>query len=152
MVPTEIRVYPLSKIKEKVAFGTIEKAEEYFCNDLPYRDPPGRFNIPSIYIEFKKGSLILFQYAEKKNEEKIIAHAKLLSDGCISDALDDYYIGYYLIDVESINFYRNAITKEEIIDIWDKKLSQAKLNLDVAKYEEYMELLKRKKNIKSKCQ
>ena len=89
---------------------------------------------------------------KKKNEEKIIAHAKLLSDGCISDALDYYYIGYYLIDVESINFYRNAITKEEIIDIWNKKLSQAKLNLDVAKYEEYKELLKRKKNMKSKCQ
>ena len=41
MVPTEIRVYPLSKIKEKSAFGTIEKAEEYFCNDLPFMQDRG---------------------------------------------------------------------------------------------------------------
>ena len=54
MFPTEIRVYPLSKIKEKEDFGTIEKAEEYFCEKLPTRNPSGRFNIPSDYIEFKK--------------------------------------------------------------------------------------------------
>ncbi len=151
MVPKEIRVYPLSKIKEKSVFGTIKKAEEYFCNDLPYRNPPGRFNIPSVHIEFKKGSLILFQYAERKDQEKIIAHAILKSNGCVSDAINDYYIGYYILDVESINFYRNAIAKEEVFDICKKKLSQAKANLCVSKYGEYTELLKRKKNVISKC-
>lgn len=75
MTPSEIRVYPLSKEKEKEVFATIEKVRDYFCKDLPTRNPPGSFYIPSDNIKFKKDSLVLFQYAQKKNEEKIIGHA-----------------------------------------------------------------------------
>lgn len=150
MFPTEIRVYPLSKIKEKEDFGTIEKAEEYFCEKLPTRNPSGRFNIPSDHIEFKKDSLVLFQYAEKKDEEKIIAHASLISDGCIYRK-DFDYIGYYLFDINSINYYKNPVTRKQIFHVWHKKLCQAKLNLDVSKFNDYINLLKRRNNLKSKC-
>ncbi|QTA83498.1 Uncharacterized protein dnl_59100 [Desulfonema limicola] len=151
MFPTEIRVYVLSKTKEREVFATIDMVEDYFCSDLPSRTPPGRFNIPSDQIIFKKGALILFQYAERKDEEKIVAHALLKSDGCVYVPGNDYYIGYYQLDIKSINVYRNPVTKDEIFGIWKKKLLQAKLNLDVSKYDDYLNLLKKKNNLTSRC-
>lgn len=119
MIPTEIRVYPLSKIKEKEVFATIEMVQDYFCRDLPSRNPPGRFNIPSNNIVFKKGALVLFQYTEIKGEEQIVAHAKLISDGYVHDKFDSYYIGYYLFDTARINFYNTPVSKKEIYNIWN---------------------------------
>lgn len=152
MIPTAIRVFPLNKAKEHQAFGTREKAYNYFCHKLKSMvDPPGRFNIP-YDSKFKKGSLILFQYTERKEEEKIIAHAILISDGCIPSDKVNNYIGYYHFDVNSINFYNKPITKEEIFKIWRKCLYQrAKLKLDVSKYDDYRKLLKSKNNLKSRC-
>ena len=146
MIPKAIRVFPLSKTKEPEAFGTIDKAYDFFCRYLPTRTPPGRFNIPTEKSVFEKNSLILFQYAEKKDQEKIIGHAVLISDGCIRDNSCTGYIGYYLLDPESIVIYSNPVTKEEIYKIWKKKLFQSKLKLDISKYDEYMSLLKNKGN------
>ena len=88
----------------------------------------------------------MFQYAEKKDEEKIIGHSILLSDGCVPDNHNPGYIGYYLLDIDSIVIYKATVTKHEICKIWKKKLFQAKLKLDVSKYNEYMSLLKNKGN------
>lgn len=146
MIPKGIRVFPLSKTKEPNVFGTINMVYDYFCNDLPSRTPPGRFNIPTELSHFEKDSLILFQYAERKDQEKIIGHAVLLSDGCVRDNRYPGYIGYYLLDLDSIVIYSNPVTKKEIYKIWKKKLFQSKLKLDVSKYDEYMSLLKNKGN------
>jgi len=147
MIPTAIIVFPLSRIKEPDAFGTREKAFNYFCYELKSREnPPGRFNIPSD-SKFLKGSLILFQYTERKGKEEIIADALLLSNGCIKSDEIKNYVGYYCIDVDSINFYRTPVTKEEIFSIWNKKLGRAKLQLDVSKYDDYRALFKSKGNI-----
>lgn len=146
MIPKAIRVFPLSKTSEPKAFGTIKKVYDFFCRDLPTRNPPGRFNIPTEKSFFEKNSLILFQYAEKKDEEKIIGHSILLSDGCVPDNHNPGYIGYYLLDIDSIVIYKATVTKHEICKIWKKKLFQAKLKLDVSKYNEYMSLLKNKGN------
>jgi hypothetical protein len=88
----------------------------------------------------------LFQYAEKKDEEKIIGHSILLSNGCVHDNHYSGYIGYYLLDIDSIIIYKAPVTKHEIYKIWKKKLFQAKLKLDVSKYDEYLSLLKDKGN------
>jgi hypothetical protein len=151
MIPKAIRVFPLSRTKEPNVFGTIEMVHDFFCEHLPSKIPPGRFNIPTEKSYFEKNSLTLFQYAEKKNEEKIIGHAALLSDGCIPDNRDTGYIGYYLLDPNSIVIYKNPISKEEIYKIWGKTLFQSKLKLDISKYDEYMMLLKNKGNLKSQC-
>ena len=151
MIPKAIRVFPLSKTKEPEEFGTIDKAYNYFCDVLPSRTPPGRFNIPSEKSHFEKDSLVLFQYAEKKDEEKIIAHAMLVSDGCVLDGELDGYIGYFLFGLNTINVYNNPISKDEIYNIWEKKLFQAKLKLDPSKYYEYKRLLKRFGNLASRC-
>jgi hypothetical protein len=149
MNPKAIRVFPLSKTKQPKVFGTINMVHDFFCEVLPLRTPPGRFNIPSERSYFEKKSLILFQYAEKKDEEKIIGHAILSSDGCIPDNRNIGYIGYYLLDLDSIVIYKNPITKAEIFKIWKKKLFQSKLKLDISKYDEYMKLLKNKGNLES---
>ena len=146
MIPSAIRVFPLSKTSEPEEFGTIEKVYNFFRNELPLRNPPGKFYIPTEKSHFEKKSLILFQYAEKKNEEKIIGHAILLSDGCVRNNERPGYIGYYLLDLDSIVIYKAPVTKEEIYNLWEKTLSQAKLKLDVSKYHEYMSLLKDKEN------
>ncbi len=151
MIPKVIRVFPLSKTKEPEDFGTIDKLYEYFCGVLPSRRPPGRFNIPSKRSHFEKNSLVLFQYAEKKDEEKIIAHAMLISDGCVPDGEVDGYIGYYVFDPNSINVYKNPITKDEIHNIWKRKLCQSKLRLDISNYCEYKRLLKKSGNLVSRC-
>ncbi|HEX9974530.1 MAG TPA: hypothetical protein VGD14_20855 [bacterium] len=151
MIPKAIRVFPLGKIKEPNVFGTIEMVYDFFCEHLPSRIPPGRFNIPTEKVHFEKNSLILFQYAEKKNEEKIIGHAVLLSDGCIPDKRYTGYIGYYLLDPDSIVLYKNPVSKEEIYKIWNKTLYRSKLKLATTKYNEYMTLLKNKGNLKSQC-
>ena len=146
MIPKAIRVFPLSKTKEPKVFGTINMVYDYFRRDIPSRTPPGRFNIPTELSHFEKGSLILFQYAEKKDQEKIIGHAFLLSDGCVRDSGYAGYVGYYLLDPDSIVIYSNPVTKKEIYKIWKKKLFESKLKLDVSKYDEYMGLLKNKGN------
>lgn len=151
MIPKAIRVFPLSKIKEPKAFGTIEKVYNYFCEDLPSRTPPGRFNIRPAKSYFENNSLILFQYAEKKDEEKIIAHSILISDGCVFDNRYSGYIGYYLLDPDSINVYNKPVTKKEIYKVWEKKLFQSRLLLDLSKYDEYIRLLENKGNLKSRC-
>jgi hypothetical protein len=153
MIPTAIRVFPLGRFKEPEAFGTREKAFNFFCYELKSREnPPGRFNIP-FDSKFIKGSLILFQYTERKDEEEIIAHAILISDGCVESNDVKDYVGYYHLDVDSINFYNTPVKKEDIFKIWRRCLYQrAKLRLDVSKYDDYMELLKRNNNLKSKCQ
>ncbi len=144
MIPKTIRVFPLSKIKEPKDFGTLDKVYEYFCDLLPFKVPPGRFDIPSD-SHFEKNSLVLFQYTEKKGEGKIIAHAMLISDGCVFDGELDGYIGYYLLD--NIVIYKSPVTEEEIDHIWrGRRLCQAKHKLDVSKYSEYMSLLKIKGN------
>ncbi|HOO36761.1 MAG TPA: hypothetical protein PLV78_00475 [Deltaproteobacteria bacterium] len=148
MISQTIRVFPLSKTKEREMFGTIEKVSYYFSNVLPARNPPGSFYIPNDRSNFEKESLILFQYAERKNDEKIIGHAVLLSDGCIHDSSRAGYIGYYLLDLSTIVIYDNPVTKEEVFKIWKKLLFQSKLNLDVSKYGEYMTLLKDKGNLR----
>ena len=117
MILKDIRVFPLSKTKEPEDFGTIDKVYKYFCDVLPSRTPPGRFNIPSEKSKFVKNSLVLFQYAEIKDEEKIIAHAVLISDGCVLDGKLGGYIGYYIFEPNSINVYKNAITKDKIYNI-----------------------------------
>jgi hypothetical protein len=151
MIPTAIRVFPLGRTKEPQAFGTREKAVNFFCHELKSREnPPGRFNIP-YDSKFKKGSLILFQYTEREGREEIIAHALLISDGCILSDEVNNYIGYYQFDVNSINFYNTPVTKDEIFKICRRYLYQrSKLLLDVSKYDDYRELLK-KNNIRSKC-
>ena len=146
MIPRAIRVFPLSKKSEPKAFGTIQKVYDFFRKDLPARNPPGQFYIPTEKTVCEKHSLILFQYAEKKDEEKIIGHSILLSHGCIPDNHRTGYIGYYLLDIDSIVIYKAPITKHEIYKIWKKKLFQAKPKLDVSKYDEYMSLLKNKGN------
>jgi hypothetical protein len=146
MFPTAIRVFPLSKTKEPEDFGTIEKVYNFFREVLHSKDPPGRFNIPTEKSHFERNSLILFQYAEKKNEEKIIGHSFLLSDGCVPDKKYSGYIGYYLLDLDNTVIYKSLVTKEEIYKIWKKTLFQAKLKLDVKRYDEYLSLLKNKGN------
>lgn len=148
MIPQTIRVFPLSKTKEPKEFGTIEKVYNFFLKELPSRTPSGKFYIPTEKSHFEKNSLILFQYAEKKNEEKIIGHSILLSDGCVLDNGCPGYIGYYRLDIKSCIIYKMPVTKKEIHKIWNKKLFQAKLKLDISKYDEYMKLLKHKGNIK----
>lgn len=151
MKPEAIRVFPLSRTSEPEAFGTIEMALDFFCNYLPNRTPKGRFNIPSD-IKFKKNSLVLFQYIEKGEEPKIIAHAMLISDGCVYSNEEEGYVGYFVFEPESIHFYNNFVTKQEIYAIWQKNLgARVKLNLDVSKYDEYMSLLKNKGNTESMC-
>ncbi len=149
MFPTAIRVFPLSKTKEPEDFGTIEKVYNFFHEVLRSKKPQGRFNIPTEISHFEKNSLILFQYAEKKNNEKIIGHATLRSDGCVLDNEEPGYIGYYLLDLDKDKpvIYKSPVTKEEIYKIWKKKLFQAKLKLDVSKYDEYRSLLKDKGNL-----
>lgn len=149
MIPKAIRVFPLSKGKEPQVFGTMDKVRHYFLKDLPSRRPPGRFNIRNEASYFEKTSLILFQYAEKKDEEKIIGHALLLSDGCVRSNTDAGYIGYYPLDLDSVVIYSNPVTKEEIYKIWGKPLCQAKLILDISKYGEYMRLLEKKGIVRS---
>ena len=151
MTPKAIRVFPLSKTKEPEEFGTIDKVYKYFCGVLPSRTPPGRFNIPSEKSHFEKDSLVLFQYAEKKDEEKIIAHAMLVSDGCVLDRKLDGYLGYYLFDLNTINVYNNPISKDEIYNIWKKKLFMGKLRLYPSKYYEYERLLEKFGNLSSRC-
>ena len=151
MIPKAIRVFPLSKTKEPNVFGTVEMVYDFFCEYLLSRIPPGRFNIPTEKSYFEKNSLILFQYAEKKNEEKIIGHAVLLSDGCIPDNRYAGYIGYYLLDPDSIVIYNNPVSKEEIYKLWKKTLFQSKSKLDISKYDEYMTLLENEGNLKSRC-
>ena len=151
MTPKAIRVFPLSKTKEPEEFGTIDKVYKYFCGVLPSRTPPGRFNIPSEKSHFEKDSLVLLQYAEKKDEEKIIAHAMLVSNGCVFDGKLDGYIGYYLFDLNTINVYNNPISKDEIYNIWKKKLFMGKLILDPSKYYEYERLLEKFGNLSSRC-
>ena len=146
MIPKAIRVFPLSKTKEPKAFGTIGMVYNFFRRDLATRNPPGRFNIPKETSFFEKNSLILFQYAEKKDEEKIIGHSILLSHGYVPDNHNPGYIGYYLLDIDSIVIYQTPVTKDEIYKIWKKKLFQSKLKLDTSKYDEYMSLLKTKGN------
>jgi hypothetical protein len=145
-LPTEIRVFPLSKIKERQHFRTIEKLYNFFLEELPQRIPLGRFNIPKD-SNFIKGSLILFQYAQKKDKEEIVAHAFLKSNGCVLNNDVNGYVGYYVIDMDSIIIYNTAITKKEIFEIWGKKLFQSKLKLDVSKFDEYMRLLEEKGNL-----
>ena len=146
MIPKAIRVFPLSKTKEPKEFGTIEKVHNFFCKVLPTRNPPGKFYIRTEKSVFEKYSLILFQYAEKKNEEKIIGHSILLSDSYVPDSKYAGYIGYYLLDIDSIVLYKTPVTKEQIYKIWNKKLFQAKLKLDISQYDEYIRLLKNKGN------
>ena len=146
MIPKAIRVFPLSKTKEPKEFGTIEKVHDFFRKVLPSRNPPGKFYIYTERSVFEKYSLILFQYAEKKDEEKIIGHSILLSDGYVPDSEYAGCIGYYLLDIKSIVLYKTPVTKEEIYKIWNKKLFQAKPKLDVSKYDEYIRLLKNKGN------
>lgn len=118
MMPTAIRVFPLGKISEPEAFGTTEKALNFFCHELKSREnPSGRFNIPSD-SKFKKGSLVLFQYTPRKDGEEIIAHAILISDGCIKSQQVKGYVGYYRFDIDSINFYKVPVTKEDIYRLW----------------------------------
>lgn len=75
------------------------------------------------------------------------------SDGCIISTTDKNYIGDYQLDVDSINFYNKPITKEEILKIWRRSLyPRVKLKLDASNYDDYMELLKSKNNLKSRCQ
>jgi hypothetical protein len=148
MIPTAIRVFPLSKTKEPEVFATIEMVHDYFYRVLPSRTPPGSFLIPTEGSHFEKGSLILFQYAERKNEEKIIGHAVLLSDGCVHDDSHKGYIGYYLLDTATIMIYDNPVTKEEIYRIWQKTLFQSKLKLDLSKYDDYLRLLRKKGNLR----
>ena len=149
MIPRAIRVFPLSKTKEPDVFGTIGMVHDYFLEDLPSRTPPGRFNIPSEISSFARNSLILFQYAERKDEEKIIGQAILLSDGCVHDDSIAGYIGYYLLDPANIVIYNDPVTKDEIYEIWKKRLFQSKLDLDISKYAEYMKLLEHKGNLAS---
>jgi predicted HNH restriction endonuclease len=147
VIPNEIRVFPLSKTKETEAFGTLDKAYNFFCDILPSQAPPGRFNIPSANSHFRKNSLVLFQYSEKRNEEKIIAHATLISNGCVLDEKEKGYVGYYLFDPDSINVYHNPVTKNEIHNIWKKNLCRAKLNLNTSDYDKYVTLLETKGNL-----
>ena len=149
MIPKAIRVFPLSKGKEPQVFGTIDRVHDYFLKDLPSRSPPGRFNIRSEGSYFEKTSLILFQYTEKRDEQKIIGHAVLLSDGYVRDDTDAGYIGYYLLDLDSIVIYGKPVTKEEIYRIWKKNLCQSKHILDISKYGEYMRLLQKKGIVRS---
>ena len=146
MIPTSIRVFPLSRTSEPEEFGTIEKAHAFFQTELPSRNPPGKFYIPTEKSHFEQGSLILFQYAEKKNEEKIIGHSVLLSNGGVPDNEYPGYIGYYLLDLNKTVIYKTPIDKEDIFRLWRKKLGRSKLKLDVSKYSEYMTLLKNKGN------
>ncbi|MCI0696824.1 hypothetical protein L0337_33070 [candidate division KSB1 bacterium] len=151
MLPAAIRVLPLSRTSESEAFGSIENAVEFFCSYLPSRNPRGRFNIPS-NTKFKRDSLVLFQYMEERNEPKIIAHALLISDGCVYSNDEDGYVGYYVFEPGSINFYHGFVTKREIYEIWQKNLgARARLNLAVSKYDEYMSFLENRGNTKSRC-
>jgi hypothetical protein len=145
MKPAAIRVFPLSRTREPKEFGTIERARDFFLEYMQQRIPEGKFYIPSDVITFKKDSLVLFQYIEKGGEPKIIADAILYSDGCIYSNEEKGYVGYYLF--ESINFYKNPVTKQEIYDIWNKKLGQSKLNLDISKYNKYVRLCLLKNNL-----
>lgn len=151
MKPTGIRVFPLSRIKEPEAFGTRRNVFDYFCDRLKRKNPPGRFNIRSGQSKFLKGTLILFQYTERINEEEIIAHATLISDGCVKSEEYRGYVGYYHLDIDSINLYSTPVTKKEIYNIWQKDLWCSRLILDVAKYDDYVCLLKSKNNLKSMC-
>ena len=152
MIPTEIRVFPLSRFKEPEAFGTKDKAFNFFCYELKLREnPPGRFNIRSNWFKFIEGSLILFQYTERKDKEEIIAHAILISNGYERSGDVEGYIGYYHLDLNSINFYNTPVKKDKIYKIWQKKLCRSRLKLDVSKYDDYMKLLKSKNNMKSRC-
>ena len=70
----------------------------------------------------------------------------MLSNGCVLDNKEAGYIGYYLLNPDSIVIYKHPVSKAEIYRIWKKKLFQAKLKLDMSKYDEYMSLLKSKGN------
>ena len=76
-----------------------------------------------------------------------MGHAFLKSNGCIFSNQVNGYIGYYMIDIDSIKIYKNPITKQEIYDIWGTTLGRAKSRLDISKYDEYMKLLEEKGNL-----
>jgi hypothetical protein len=117
MKPTAIRVFPLSRIKEPETFWTRMNLSDYFCDRLKRKNPPGRFNIRSEQSKFIKGTSILFQYTERKNEEEIISHATLISDGCVRSKEYKGYVGYYRLDIDSINLYNTLVTKKEVYNI-----------------------------------
>lgn len=139
----EIRIIPMSRSDEFDNQTIEEVQQQYFLNDLVYRQDC-KYYYRKSGINSIKGSLILFQY-----DNKIIASAQLKN----IEKYDEIQGGQYGEYRGAITFYDETIqvfTPIEVdelksIDLNFKKFSQTKQFIDVNNLKQIIELLKGKK-------
>jgi 5-methylcytosine-specific restriction protein A len=142
-VVPEIRIIPMSK-SDEFDNETIEGVQqEYFFNDLIYRQDC-KYYYRKQGINSRDGSLVLFQY-----DNKIIASAQLKD----VEKYDDIKVGEYGEYSGAIVFYKETIqvfqpieaNELKNIDLKFNKFSQTKQFLNINNLEQILNLLKDKK-------
>ncbi|MBV1819988.1 hypothetical protein [Clostridium cochlearium] len=139
----EIRILPMSKSNEFDNESIEQVQQEYFSNDLVYRQDC-KYYYRNSGIKSRKGSLILFQY-----DNKIIASAQL--EGV--EKYDKVKSGEYGEYSGGIGFYKDTIqvihpieaNELKNIDSNFQKFSQTKQFLDINKLNQILDLLEGKK-------
>lgn len=139
----EIRILPMSKSDEFDNESIEQVQQEYFLNDLVYRQDC-KYYYRKSGIKSRKGSLILFQY-----DNKIIASAQLEAvekyDKVKSGEYGEYSggIGFHKDTIQVIH----PIEANELknIDSHFQKFSQTKQFLDINKLNQILYLLEEKK-------
>lgn len=109
-----IRIYPLSDLE----FEDISSAKAYFEFEL--KDKYGKFHYRNKPIVAESGTIVLFQY-----NQHIVAQAELMKVHKLEVAIIDggiEYHGYFLFDLETVCYYKEALNAEEFYEIYPDKV------------------------------
>ena len=107
-------------------FSNFEQVEDFFKNDLPYRNPPGKFLVSSPLIGktgLDKGEKLLFVYKGMIHFSALAASGRMDNH----DKSTSGYPFYFLVDLNSLT--RVKISLKEVEDI----LSQNNVTMSMVK-------------------
>ena len=107
-------------------FSDFEQVEDFFMNDLPHRNPPGKFLLPSPLIGktgLDKGEKLLFAYKGMIHFSAVAASGRMDNQ----DKSTNGYPFYFLVDLSSLTTVK--ISLKEIENI----LSQNNVTMSIVK-------------------
>lgn len=156
LIPPMIRILPMDKGEFNGA-SIKDVQKDYFIEDLPFRNPPGKYNRKKGSMKAAIGTIVLFQY-----DNAIVAAAELVgsrefASRKVNKITGEKYYGAHYFDPTSITTF-NPINSDEIRGIWHEPFTDfynkqpavfsrfglAKWSLDPKKIPQFLELLENK--------